>query len=111
MFGRNWVRIRSGIFGNAFTTFVLLWNHPAGFFSANKCIARNFGHGHFLKNEFLSKSRFLGHLFELISHKSGSYGPYGPFRFSEKMRFDMQIFIKISLFGENPIFQIIGKMN
>ena len=26
------VRIGSGLFGNMFTTFVLLWNHPAGFF-------------------------------------------------------------------------------
>ena len=57
---------------------------PQGLFLAKKSIFRNFGHGHFSKNEFSSKTRFLGHLFELISHKSGSYGPYGPFRFSEK---------------------------
>ena len=41
----------------------------------------------FQKNEFSSKTRFLGHLFGEISHKSGSYGPYGPFRFSVKSEF------------------------
>ena len=32
IFRYNLVRIGSGIFGNVFTTFVLLWNHPAGAF-------------------------------------------------------------------------------
>ena len=32
VFVRNLVRIGSGIVGNVFTTFVLLWNHPAGAF-------------------------------------------------------------------------------
>ncbi len=32
-----------------------------GFFLAKKSIFRNFGHGHFSKNEFSSKTRFLGH--------------------------------------------------
>ena len=41
----------------------------------------------FQKSEFSSKTRFLGHLFGEISHKSGSYGPYGPFRFSVKSEF------------------------
>ena len=42
---------------------------------------------YFSKNEFSSKTRFLGHLFGEMSHKSCSYGPYGPFRFSEKSEF------------------------
>ena len=41
----------------------------------------------FSKNEFSSKTPFLDHLFQEISHKSGSYGPYGPFRFSVKSEF------------------------
>ena len=36
MFVWNLVRIGSGIFRNVFTTFVLLWNHPAGFFLHQK---------------------------------------------------------------------------
>ena len=37
----NLVRIGSGIVGNVFTTFVLLWNHPAGAFFWAK---RQFSH-------------------------------------------------------------------
>ena len=32
IFRYNLVQIRLGIVGNVFTTFVLLWNHPAGAF-------------------------------------------------------------------------------
>ena len=32
----NLVQIGSGLFGNVFTTFVLLWNHPAGAFFSPK---------------------------------------------------------------------------
>ena len=38
----------------------------------------------FQKSEFSRKTPFLGHLFGEISHKSCSYGLYGPFRFSMK---------------------------
>ena len=75
-----------------------------GFFLAKKFIFRNFGHGHFSKNEFSSKTRFLGHLFELISRKSGSYGPYGPFRFSEKNEIRYVNFHQNLTFWRKPDF-------
>ena len=69
-----------GIFRDVSKTFVLLSGQPAGaFFSAKNIISRNFGHGHFSKNEFASKTSLLGRLFGEMSHKSDSYGPYGPF--------------------------------
>ena len=34
-----------------------------GLLFAKKSISQNFGHGHFSKNEFSSKTLFLGHLF------------------------------------------------
>ena len=77
--------IGSGIFGDVFTTFVLPSGHPAGaFFWPKGPFSEKLDMAIFQKMSFLSKTLFLGHQFELISHKSGSYGPYGPFRFSEK---------------------------
>ena len=112
MFGYNLVRIGSGIVGNVFTTFVLLPGHPAGAFVWPKSqFPEILDMVIFWKSEFSSKTLFFGHLFGEMSHKIGSYGPYGPFRFSVKMRFDIYISVKISLLQENQLFQIIGKMN
>ena len=51
-------------------------------FCCQKHNFQNVGHGHFSKNELSSKTRFLCHWFELISHKSGSHGPYRQLWFS-----------------------------
>ena len=71
-----------------FTTFVLLSGHPAGFFFWPKSpFPEILDMVIFQKSEFWSKTRFLGQLFGDMSHKSCSYGPYGPFRFSLKSQF------------------------
>ena len=59
----------------------------------------------FQKSEFSSKNSILGHLFGEMSHKSSSYGPYGPFRFSVKSEFGFVIFHQILDFGGKPTFQ------
>ena len=81
----NLVRIGSGIGGNVFTTFVLLWSHPAGaFFLPKTVFPEMLDMATLKKTQFSSKTPFLGHSFGEISQKSGSYGPYGPFRFLVK---------------------------
>ena len=59
------------------------------FFDINKIAASDNSLPHMIpsKNEFSSKTRFLGHFFGEISHKSGSYGPHVPFWFSAKSDF------------------------
>ena len=82
---------------------------PQAFFSQNS-ISKKIRHGHFSKNKFSSKTRSLGHQFELISHKSCSYGPYGPFRFSEKHEIRYVNFHQNLTFLEKTIFsRLLGK--
>ena len=88
IFISNLVRNGSGIFQNMFKTFVLLWRHPAGaFFWPKSAFLEILGMAIFQKCQFSSKTRCLGHLFGEISHKSCSYGPYGPFWFWVKSEF------------------------
>jgi len=53
------VRIGSGMFRNLFTTFVLLWNHPAGVVLRKKNVSNSFEHGHFAKMTYGRKLNFL----------------------------------------------------
>ena len=57
------------------------------FFPPKTAFPKMLGMAIFSKNEFSSKTQFLGHLFREKSHKSYSYGLYGPFRFSVKSEF------------------------
>ena len=63
----------------------------------------------FQKSQFWSKTRFLGHLFGEMSHKSCSYGPYGPFRFSVKSEFWYIILNQIIVFLGKPTFPDVCK--
>ena len=69
-----------GIFRDVFKTCDLLWTHPAGaFFRLKTAFSKKINMVSFQHSEFSSKTQFLGHSFGEISHKSSSYGPYGPF--------------------------------
>ena len=57
---------------------------PRRFFSSGQKNPNFWTLPFFKKVSFRRKLDFLGYLFGEISHKSCSYGPYGPFRFSEK---------------------------
>ena len=88
-----------------FKTFVLLWRQPAGaFFPPKTAFPKIVDMVIFSKNEFSPKTQLFGHLFREISRKSGSYGPYGPFRFSVQSEFWYVNFHQILDFWGKPTF-------
>ena len=103
------VRIESGIYRNILKSCFLSVEHAAGFFLSNTCILTC--STWYLKSEFSSKTLFLDHFFGEMSHKTCSYAPYGPFRFSANSEFWCTVFHQTLTFGKNPLFQSSVELN